>query len=259
MRTILLCLVLSPALVPLTSAQACFQIHGRAMEYRGDGFFAIWHIGTHHIFSPDADSADFVCKYFDCESGDRQPALFAEFTICPTEPFVKGAAQMVKVTAVSHPFVVPDWPPQASPREFLNDFLPWYPRHARSSSSRTDWQKTTWLIHWDMTGHLAELLEADAAVEPPCKSVLPPEFDPLLNSTQPAEHYETGSIEQRNGRYRAEIYRVTDGKRSDAPDVIADFAKQGYRWFFLNFEYPISRTDLVAMLKAPKSACGRSR
>jgi hypothetical protein len=255
MRTILLYLALLPSLTPFTAAQECFQIHGRAMEYRGDGFFAIWHIGTHHIFSPDADSTDLVCKYFDCESGDRQPALFADFTICPSERFVKGAAQLVKVTAVVHPYVIPDWPPQASPREFLKDFLAWYPRHARSGSSPSDWKKTTWLMHWDMNGQLAKLLEADATIEPPCKSAFPPDFDPLLNSTQSAEHYEVGTIQQHGGRYMAKIYRVTDGKRSDEPDVIADFAKQGQRWYFLNFEYPSSKNDLLSMLNTPRPAC----
>ena len=256
MRTISLCLVLFSVLTPISPAQACFQIHGRAVDYRGDGYFAIWHIGTHHeFFLADQQSVDLVCKYFDCDSPDRQPALFADFTVCPTAPFVKGAAQAVKVTAVSHPFVVPDWPPQSSPRDFLKDFLSWYAPRARSGSTASEWQNTLELIHWDLSGKLAKLLEADADVEPPCKGALPPDFDPLLNSTEPAENYEVGAIEQSGGRYKAKIYRATGSKRSNSPDVIADFAKQGYRWSFLNFEYPSTKTDLMSMLSAPRPAC----
>src|ERR1035437_1728764 len=97
------------------SAEPCREIHGRAVLYRGDGFFAIWHIGTHHIFSPaDKASADLICKYFDCDNGDRQPALFADFTLCPTEPYKAGAAQPVIVKRVQHPHVVPYWPPVQS-------------------------------------------------------------------------------------------------------------------------------------------------
>ena len=104
-------LLLLAAMLPTASAQSCFQIHGRAVWYRGDGFFTIWHVGTHHIFFPaDKESADLICKYFDCESGDRQPALFADFTVCPTEPFKVGAAQPVIVKKVLRPRVVADWP-----------------------------------------------------------------------------------------------------------------------------------------------------
>ena len=100
-------------LVPIGSAQTCRKIHGRAIWYRGDGFFAIWHIGTHHIFTPvDKQSADLVCQYFDCENGDIQPALFADFTICPTEKYVQGASQNVIVKKVEHPVVVAEWPPE---------------------------------------------------------------------------------------------------------------------------------------------------
>ena len=90
------------------SVEPCREIHGRAVLHRGDGFFAIWHIGTHHVFFPaDKGSADLVCSYFDCGSIDREPALFADFTVCPTEPYKAGAAQPVIVKRVQHPHVVP--------------------------------------------------------------------------------------------------------------------------------------------------------
>jgi len=105
-------LLLVAILATVAHAQTCFQIHGRAVWYRGDAFFEIWHIGTHHVFFPaDKQSADLICKYFDCESGDRQPALFADFTVCPTEKYVPGAAQAVIVKKIERPRVVPNWPP----------------------------------------------------------------------------------------------------------------------------------------------------
>lgn len=92
--------------------QKCFQIRGRAILYRGDGFFAIWHVGTHHIFYPVGDKSwDLLCSYMDCKSPRKQPALFADMTVCPTEPFVKGAAQPAIVKKITHYYVVPDWPP----------------------------------------------------------------------------------------------------------------------------------------------------
>ena len=34
-------------------------------------------------------------------------ALFADFVVCPTEPFRKGAAQTAIVRRISHPRIVP--------------------------------------------------------------------------------------------------------------------------------------------------------
>jgi hypothetical protein len=256
MRTILLYLTLITALTSVAAAQACFQIHGRAVEYRGDAFFEIWHVGTHHIFFPaDAKSVELICKYFDCESGDRQPALFADFTVCPTEHFVKGEAQAAKVTAVEHPFIIPDWPPQTSPREFLKDFLSWYVPRTRSGSTPSEWKGALELMHWDFDGKLANLLEADSAVMPSCQGNLPEDFDPMLNSTHPAQHYEVGAIVARDGHFKAKIFNVTNGKQGTAPDVIAEFTRQNQRWYFLDFEYPSSKTDLVSILKALRPVC----
>lgn len=109
MRIKFLSFILVMTLAPSALAQECFQIHGRAIWYRGDGFFAIWHIGTHHIFSPaDKESVDLICRYFDRVSSDKEPALFADFTVCPTEPYVR-AAQSAIVKEVRHPHVVPEW------------------------------------------------------------------------------------------------------------------------------------------------------
>lgn len=112
MRTVV-ALLLFLTLVIASPAEECRRIHGRAVWYRGDGFFAIWHVGTHHYFMPaDKASADLICKYFDCENGEIQPALFADFTVCPTEKFKQGAAQPVIVRRVEHPVVIRDWPPE---------------------------------------------------------------------------------------------------------------------------------------------------
>jgi hypothetical protein len=93
----------------------CFQIRGRAILYRGDGFFAIWHVGTHHIFYPVGDKSwDLLCSYMDCKSPRKQPALFADMTVCPTEPYKKGWAQPAVVKRVTHSYVVPDWSPGSS-------------------------------------------------------------------------------------------------------------------------------------------------
>lgn len=239
------------------SKQTCRVIHGRAMWYRGDGFFAIWHIGTHHIFSPaDRDSADLICQYFDCESGDRQPALFADFTICPTEPYQDGAAQNVIVKRVEHPIVFTDWPAPTSPREYVQGFYKWYA--ARVSSGNTDltWMKILKLARWDLSPELASLLEEDAAAQSHCREIVGIDFDPFLFSQDPAKKYEVGAIEQKGDKYWAKIYAAEDRERSSAPDVIAEIARRSDGgWFFVNFYNPRTGTKLLAILKSSRLTC----
>jgi hypothetical protein len=253
MQRILPFLLLAAALAPLVRAQECLQIHGRAVQYRGNAFFEIWHVGTNHrFFIVDGRSQELVCKYFDCESPDRQPALFADFTLCPTEPFKKGAAQPATVKSVAHPRVVADWPPPESPREFVNEFYKWYGQ--RVARDMPD-ENTLKLMRWDLSPELARLLGEDATAQSRCAEIVGLDFDPIVASQDPADHYEAGEIVQMGNRYRASIYGTTNGQRSTKPDVIAEFIHDGDRWIFQNFLYPSVKTNLLQILKSPRQVC----
>jgi hypothetical protein len=86
-------------------------IHGRAHLYSGDGQLRIWHIGTHHEYKPDESSARMVEGWLDagvadsdklkCASPASTVYLFADFLICPTKPFRKGAVQRAKIKSAS--------------------------------------------------------------------------------------------------------------------------------------------------------------
>jgi hypothetical protein len=98
-RFILLFIFALPILDALpTSAQSCRVIHGRAILYTGDGQARIWHIGTHHEFSFDYNDP-LISKYL-AEDGSK--ALYADFTICPLENYVRGAAQAVVVKNIKN-------------------------------------------------------------------------------------------------------------------------------------------------------------
>jgi len=87
-------------------------IHGRAHLYSGDGQLRIWHIGTHHEYEPDDASSDRVIDWLlaGLKPSERQeyatPAsavyLFADFLICPTEPFKKGSVQRAEIKSALH-------------------------------------------------------------------------------------------------------------------------------------------------------------
>ena len=96
----------------LRAQQACSTIHGRLHYYGGDGQLRIWHIGTHHEFTPDESSWDKVIEWLRSavKPADREnyadPAiavdLFGDFRICPIEPFREGAVQQANVISVAH-------------------------------------------------------------------------------------------------------------------------------------------------------------
>jgi hypothetical protein len=111
MRTLpLLCLAV---FIPcgLHAEEACMTIHGRAHYYGGDGQLRIWHIGTRHEYQPDESSFPVVLSWLNAgvKPADRpkyaSPAstvyLFADFEICPSEPFQPGSAQKARVKSAS--------------------------------------------------------------------------------------------------------------------------------------------------------------
>jgi hypothetical protein len=79
--------------------------------YCGDGQLRIWHIGTHHDFTPDESSWDMVVGWLEdraTESDKKEYAcyagandLYADFLLCPTGPYKKGAVQEVKVVSAT--------------------------------------------------------------------------------------------------------------------------------------------------------------
>jgi len=101
----------------LYAAQGCTTIHGRAHYFDGDANLRIWHVGTHHDFTP-ADSASWHRVMHWLQQGirpaDKHSAapesevyMFADFRICSTEPFKKGSVQEARVLSATHRHYVP--------------------------------------------------------------------------------------------------------------------------------------------------------
>jgi len=96
----------------LHAADGRISFHGRANFYGGDGQLRIWQIGTHHEYESDNSSWDTVIDWLiaGVKPSERKnyasPAsavyLFADFAICPTEPFKKGSVQVANVKSAVH-------------------------------------------------------------------------------------------------------------------------------------------------------------
>jgi hypothetical protein len=112
LMSVLLVMVLNVfAVHGLYAAEACRVIHGRAHFYGGDGQLRVWHIGTRHEYEPDESSLPRVMKWLEAGVPENERAnyaspassvyLYADFLICPTEPFKPGSVQRAKIKSAS--------------------------------------------------------------------------------------------------------------------------------------------------------------
>jgi hypothetical protein len=112
MRMLAFLAMLFFATIPAHPSEPCTVIHGRAHLYNGDGQLRIWHIGTHHEYTPEDSSWPRVTKWL--EEGVKDidkhnyvsPAsafyLYADFLVCPVEPFRKGSVQRAVIRSATH-------------------------------------------------------------------------------------------------------------------------------------------------------------
>ena len=85
------------------AAEPCQTIRGRAVEYSGDGYLEICHVGTHHtFFVVDEKSTDLILATMHYKVDGPLQALYADFTICPTAPFRQGHAQAAVVKRIEN-------------------------------------------------------------------------------------------------------------------------------------------------------------
>lgn len=82
------------------------------------------------------------------------------------------------------------------------------------------------------------------------------DFDPILNSQDPAERYVVRKISEKSGHFWADIYGVWSRPPSDlgtGPQVVAEMVFENNRWVFVNFHYPGSppaaSDNLLSMLR----------
>jgi len=93
-------------------SEPCRVLHGRASFYGGDGRLRIWEIGTHHEYQPDDPSSGAVIGWLEAgvPKSERTkyvtPAsvvdLYANFLVCPTQPFRKGSVQEATIKSATH-------------------------------------------------------------------------------------------------------------------------------------------------------------
>jgi hypothetical protein len=88
-----------------------FTVHGRLSVYNGSGNLRIWIVGSKRMLYISGESTpalDRVNKFFGDGGGWFSRDVFADFTVEPLAPDIKGHMRPVRVLAVKHVVITKD-------------------------------------------------------------------------------------------------------------------------------------------------------
>ncbi len=137
---------------------------------------------------------------------------------------------------------------QESCRSFVQDFYDWYV----PKSLETRPQPLQLALKHKRSAFSAELVREIEISEAKDRSEGEAwlDFDPVLNSQDPADRYVVRTIRLQGKHYWAEIHPVVSGKESEKPAVVAELKFSNGRWFFMDFHYPNSNNpDSESLLR----------
>jgi hypothetical protein len=135
-------------------------------------------------------------------------------------------------------------------REFTQSFYDWYV----TILSRRD--SPPWLVARhergaSFTEELTRALDEDAAAqakEPDGGYMVGLDFDPVVASQDPEDHYRVGTTSRKGAACWVEVRGLRQGSAlRDQPDVLPELVHRGGRWRFANFHYP-NGGDLLSTL-----------
>lgn len=142
---------------------------------------------------------------------------------------------------------------QPSCRDFVQQFYNWYVR-------QPTWERALKDKRFAASAELLRLLIEDAAAQAKVTGeIVGLDFDPILNSQDPAKRYVVGKITPNGSRYWVEVYRVEAGVKDKKPSVVPEVMMQAGRWIFVNFHYKNDpkypeNENLLSILKGLREA-----
>jgi len=120
---------------------------------------------------------------------------------------------------------------EASCRSFVQGFYDWHVEHG------SNFERTLKLKRSALSPELGSALAADlAAAKKNADEIVGLDFDPFLNSQDPAAHYRVLKVTVKEGSCLAEIASVPPDK-SRKLDATAELRAQNDKWVFANFHY----------------------
>jgi len=143
----------------------------------------------------------------------------------------------------------------SAPSQFVRAFYDRYLELVQAPAKTPPWGRAISLDSSSFQPSLAALIQADVAAQAKCKSLIGLDFDPFLNTQEPASRYEVGAVSQAGVYFDVQVFAVREGARERQPAVIAQVIRANGRLQFSNFLYPDSGTTLLGTLRSPAPQC----
>lgn len=175
-----------------------------------------------------------------------------------------GAAPLSARPGVAGPAKTPASSKEIVCRKAVQEFYDWYLSHlmreAPTPAMTRELNARTRNFSAELRGHLAE--DSAAAAKSP-DEIVGLDFDPFVNSQDPAPRYVARKTYRAGKGYWVEVHGVIEGKVSEVPDVIPELVLSRGHWMFVNFHYPAQgadgvRSDLLGVLKLLREDRGKS-
>ena len=148
---------------------------------------------------------------------------------------------------LAKPAIIRECP--GSPGAFVQNFYDWYAAKANASNDGP----TCILALKQKRSAFDPLLVA--ALIKDCKAqskssgdIVGLDFDPFLNTQDPAARYAIGKMVRRGQSYFVNIHELKAINPGTVADVVAEVKRKKCQWVFINFHYQ-NKTDLVTVLK----------
>jgi hypothetical protein len=144
----------------------------------------------------------------------------------------------------------PEAEAKAFVQKFYDAYMPVVQAEKEAPASNYVVEKMSGVLDPVLLAGLKEDMAAAAAA--PEGELVGLDFDPFLDAQDPADRYEVTSVSKKGTTYLADVYCVTEGKRSDKPCVVPELVQDNGTWRFVNFDYP-EGGDLLTVLKDLKA------
>ncbi|HUI82703.1 MAG TPA: hypothetical protein VL240_00685 [Candidatus Binatia bacterium] len=141
-------------------------------------------------------------------------------------------------------------------REFTQHFYDWYVPFTQKRLNGPAWNVALKQEAGVFSPKLFQALKQDSDAQAKAQGeIVGLDYDPFLNTQDPADHYQARNASWAKGRCSVEVWRASPrdtAAKSDQPDVVAELHQQNQQWRFLNFLYPSENTDLLTQLRQLK-------
>jgi hypothetical protein len=134
---------------------------------------------------------------------------------------------------------------------FVQAFLDWYAPLALNFRGGPAWNVALKEKRSAFAPDLIRWLSEDSEAQRAAKGIIVGlDFDPFLNTQDPCERYQVGTVNRRGNSYWVQIHSVCGGRRGPRPRVIAEISRgSDGSWAFVNFHYPDERSNLLTVLR----------